>query len=42
VADLPTPATSGYSRSMHQHGDTLLRPLALALALGLLLLRLAR
>jgi hypothetical protein len=43
VADLPTPATSGYSRSMHQHGDiSLLRPLALALALGLLLLRLAR
>jgi hypothetical protein len=40
---LPIPSASGYSRSMHRHGDlTLLRPLALALALGLLLLRLAR
>jgi hypothetical protein len=40
---LPTPASSGYSPYMHQHGDlSLLRPLAGALALGLLLLRPAR
>ena len=43
-AELPIPCASGYSHSMHQHGDlSILRlPLAGALALGLLLLRLAR
>jgi hypothetical protein len=40
---LPTPAGNGYSLPMHRHSElSLLRPLALALALGLLLLRLAR
>jgi hypothetical protein len=40
---LPTPVPGGYSLFMHRQGDlALLRPLALALALGLLLLRLAR
>lgn len=45
-ARLPMDSRTGYSRSMHQHGDLrILRlPLAGALALGLLLLllRLAR
>jgi hypothetical protein len=40
---LPSPSRSSYSHPMHQQGDlALIRPLALALALGLLLLRLAR